>query len=86
MIRGPSYQKEVEMGVYPRPMDVNKGAMSVQEVTTPSVTLLEGLSPTKTGPGEWERKGGLKGRVGRMFGGKEARVAEGGRRSAVAAR
>lgn len=86
MIRGPSYQKEVEMGVYPRPMDVNKGAMSVQEVTTPSVTLLEGLSPTKKGPGEWERKGGLKGRVGRMFGGKEARVAEGGRRSAVAAR
>ena len=79
MIRGPSYQKEVEMGVYPRPMDVNKGVVRVQEVTTPNVTLVGGLSPTK---GD-ERKGGLKGRVGRIF---RAKGMEAGRREGVTAR
>lgn len=41
MIRGPSYQKEVETGIYPRAMKVNKAGIYIHEVTTPSVTLLE---------------------------------------------
>ena len=70
MIRGPSWQKEIEAAVYPRPMDVNKG--DAVEVTR-SGAGGEGLSPQRE-MGEWERKGGLKGRVGRIFGGREARV------------
>lgn len=121
MIRGPSYQKELEEAVYPRPMDVNKGGVvdvsksgmynNAQEVTTPSTTLLEGLSPlsprspkknkkmrhanttgamgtgfgvAETPAGEWERKGGLRGRVGRMFGGGNARVVDHTRRAVAA--
>ena len=57
LVRGPSYQKEVEAAVYPRPMDVNKGPAVVVEVGReqegglgtgmvevgdPSVTVIEG--------------------------------------------
>lgn len=70
MIRGPSWQKEIESAVYPRPMDVNKGPLEVRyengmyihDIVSPNGTLLEGM--------KGERKGGLKGRVGRMFGGR----------------
>lgn len=41
MIRGPSYQKEVETGVYPRAMEVNKGKVFVHEITSPTVTILD---------------------------------------------
>ena len=75
MIRGPSYQKEVETGIYPRPMEVNKDANIYANVlNTPGVTVLE--SPKKgkkmEDGGDWERKGGAKGRLGRMFGKKES--------------
>ncbi|KAF6225517.1 hypothetical protein HO133_009517 [Letharia lupina] len=75
MIRGPSYQKEVETGIYPRPMEVNRDAnMYANVLNTPGVTVLE--SPNKGKKmeegGEWERKGGAKGRLGRMFGRKES--------------
>ena len=75
MIRGPSYQKEVETGIYPRPMDVNRdGNMYANVLDAPGVTVLE--SPVKgkrtDEVGEWERKGGAKGRLGRMFGRKES--------------
>lgn len=77
MIRGPSWHKEIEAGVYPRPMDINKGpievryenGMFIHEVATPSATVLEASSPTKKRHGDG---GGLKGRVGRMFGGRDA--------------
>ncbi len=74
MIRGPSYQKEVETGIYPRPMEVNRDAnMYANVLNTPSVTVLE--SPKKGKKmeegGEWEKKGGAKGRLGRMFGKKD---------------
>ena len=75
MIRGPSYQKEVETGVYPRPMEVNRDAnMYANVLNTPGVTVLE--SPKKGKKmeegGEFERKAGAKGRLGRMFGRKES--------------
>ena len=79
MIRGPSYQKEVETGIYPRPMEVNRDANIYANVlNTPGVTVLE--SPKKgkkmEDGGDWERKGGAKGsakgRLGRMFGKKES--------------
>ena len=75
MIRGPSYQKEIEEGIYPRPMEVNRDANMYSNVlNTPSVTVLE--SPKKgkktEEAGEWERKGGAKGRLGRIFGRKES--------------
>ena len=75
IIRGPSYQKEVETGIYPRPMEVNRDANIYANVlNTPAVTLLE--SPKKgkrmEDGGDWERKGGAKGRLGRMFGRKES--------------
>ena len=75
MIRGPSYQKEVENGIYPRPMEVNRDANIYANVlNTPGVTVLE--SPKKgkkmEDGGDWEKKGGAKGRLGRMFGKKES--------------
>ena len=75
MIRGPSYQKEVETGVYPRPMEVNRDVnMYTNVLNTPAVTVLE--SPKKgkrmEEGGEFDRKGGAKGRLGRMFGRKES--------------
>lgn len=75
MIRGPSYQKEVETGIYPRPMEVNRDAnMYANVLNTPGVTVLE--SPKKGKKmeevGEWEKKGGAKGRLGRLFGRKES--------------
>lgn len=75
IIRGPSYQKEVEEGIYPRPMDVNRDANTYENVlNTPGVTVLEspkkGKRPDEAG--EWERKGGARGRLGRMFGRKES--------------
>ena len=75
MIRGPSYQKEVETGIYPRPMDVNRDMNTYANVlNTPGVTVLEspkkGRKPEEVG--EWEKKGGAKGRLGRMFGRKES--------------
>ena len=75
IIRGPSYQKEVETGIYPRPMDVNRDIDMYENVLNPpGVTVLE--SPKKGRKteevGEWERKGGAKGRFGRMFGRKES--------------
>ena len=75
MIRGPSYQKEVETGIYPRPMEVNRDAnMYANVLNPPGVTVLE--SPKKGKKmeerGEWERKNGAKGRLGRMFGRKES--------------
>lgn len=89
MIRGPSWHREIEAAVYPRPMEINKGpvevryenGMYIHDVATPSATMLEASSPTKKrhgDGGEWERKGGLKGRVGRIFGGKDARVVNNG--------
>ena len=75
MIRGPSYQKEVEAGIYPRPMDVNKDANAYGNVLNPpGVTVLESTKKGKKTEemGEWERKGGAKGRLGRMFGRKES--------------
>lgn len=75
IIRGPSYQKEVETGIYPRPMDVNRDVnLYANVLDAPGVTVLE--SPVKgkrfDEVGEWERKGGAKGRLGRMFGRKES--------------
>ena len=75
IIRGPSYQKEVETGIYPRPMEVNRDAnLYANVLNTPGVTVLE--SPKKGKKmefgGDWERKGGAKGRLGRMFGKKES--------------
>ena len=75
MIRGPSYQKEVETGIYPRPMEVNRDANTYANVlNTPGVTVLESPKKGKRTEegGEWERKGGTKGRLGRMFGKKES--------------
>ena len=75
MIRGPSYQKEVEMGVYPRPMDVSRDANTYENVLKPpGVTVLECPEKGKKMEviGEWERKGGAKGRLGRIFGRKES--------------
>lgn len=75
MIRGPSYQKEVETGIYPRPMDVNRDAnMYANVLNSPGVTVLESPKKAKRVEevGEWERKGGAKGRLGRMFGRKES--------------
>jgi len=77
MIRGPSYQKEVEKGVYPRAMEVNKGVpgMYIREITSPSVTVLdEGAMTTttdnkkkkKTKKGEKEKVKG-KGEKGMWF-------------------
>ena len=108
IIRGPSWQKELETAVYPRPMDVNDGGVyprlmevntvragtampNTHEVTSPTVTVLSGnnMSISSTTKGEWEKKGGfLKGRMGRIFGGREAKVipVESGRRRTVAAR
>lgn len=82
IIRGPSWHKEIEAGVYPRPMDTSKGpvevryenGMFVHDVTTPGAMWVEGASPTKKRSGD----GGLKGRVGRMFGGRETRGLDGG--------
>lgn len=75
IIRGPSYQKEVESGIYPRPMEVNSDAnMYANVLNTPGVTVLESpkrLKKMEEG-GEWERKSGAKGRLGRMFGRKES--------------
>ena len=75
MIRGPSYQKEVEEGVYPRPMDVNRDVNTYANVlNTPGVTVLESPKKGKKSDevGEWEKRGGAKGRLGRMFGRKES--------------
>lgn len=75
IIRGPSYQKEVETGIYPRPMEVNRDAnMYANVLNTPGVTVLESPKKGKKTEegGEWERKGGAKGRLGRMFGRKES--------------
>jgi len=88
MIRGPSWQREIEAAVYPRPMEVNKGpievryenGMYIHDVAMPSAMMLERLSPTENRGegGVWERKGGLKGRVGRIFGGRDARGVDNG--------
>lgn len=92
MIRGPSWHKEIEAAVYPRPMGVNKGpidvryenGMYVHDVVSPSGTFRtcpETPSPTKKRHGEddhAERKVGLKGRVGRIFGGRDARIVDNG--------
>ena len=75
IIRGPSYQKELEEAIYPRPMDVNGDVnMYANVLNTPGVTVLESPKKGKKGEevGEWERKGGAKGRLGRMFGRKES--------------
>ena len=75
MIRGPSYQKEIETGIFPRPMEVNRDAnMYANVLNTPGVTVLENSKRGKKTEevGEWERKGGAKGRLGRMFGRKES--------------
>lgn len=75
IIRGPSYQKEVDSGIYPRPMDVNRDVDMYENVlNTPGVTVLESPKKGKKAEevGEWERKGGAKGRLGRMFGRKES--------------
>ena len=75
MIRGPSYQKEIETGSFPRPMEVNRDAnMYANVLNTPGVTVLENSKKGKKMEevGEWERKGGAKGRLGRMFGRKES--------------
>jgi len=84
VIRGPSYHQELAQGVYPRPMDVNTGvpahgstpatinSSEVSKVATvgsnPNVMLEMPPRRTETG---WERKGGLKGRVGKLFGGSK---------------
>lgn len=75
MIRGPSYQKEVETGIYPRAMEVNRDNNMYDNIlNTPGVTVLE--SPKKGKKMDegvdWDRKGGAKGRLGRMFGRKES--------------
>ena len=73
MIRGPSYQKEVETAIYPRAMEVNRDANMYENVlNTPSVTVLESPKKGKRIDDDWERKGGAKGRLGRMFGRKES--------------
>lgn len=41
MIRGPSYQKEVETGIYPRAMEVNKTGTFIHEIASPVVTVLD---------------------------------------------
>lgn len=61
MIRGPSYHKEVEAGVYPRPMEVNKGTNAMHLARSGSVTKLpreERQPPAK----------GLKGMFGKRRG------------------
>ncbi|KAL6718691.1 hypothetical protein ACLMJK_002925 [Lecanora helva] len=90
MIRGPSWQKELETAVYPRPMDVNKGGAgepAVREVISPEVVMLDRDRVTSPRP-DMEKKGGLKGRVGRIFGGRDVKVVNEGRarRSMAAAR
>ena len=76
MIRGPSYQKEVEEAIYPRPMEVNRDSnLYANILNTPGVTVLEspkkGKKKTEEGR-DGERKGGAKGRLGRMFGKKDS--------------
>ena len=103
MVRGPSWHKEVEAGMYPRPMEVGHGSNFMNgdyynvklvdvglEARNGSGDSARGLgfgsnmvspmqSPTVGGGheehGNWERKGGLKGRVGRMFGSGSRAVA-----------
>ena len=63
MIRGPSYQKEVEAAVYPRPMEVNKGLrLGMREVGHSSVTKLQ-----RDG-GERNGNKGFKGMFGKRRG------------------
>ncbi|MCJ1450119.1 hypothetical protein MMC28_000448 [Mycoblastus sanguinarius] len=88
IIRGPSYHKEVQTGVYPRPMEVATGVIYKQAVeasvyprpmeVAPNPTCLNGMAassvailglPENMDAGQWEKKGGLKGKVGRIFGG-----------------
>ncbi|KAK3167579.1 hypothetical protein OEA41_010706 [Lepraria neglecta] len=51
MIRGPSYHREVEAGVYPRPMEVSKGTNAMHLAGNGSVTKLprEGRQPPTKG-------------------------------------
>ena len=75
MIRGPSYQKEVETGIYPRPMEVNRdNNVYANVLNTPGVTVLESTKKGKKTEegGDWEKKARGKGRLGRMFGRKES--------------
>ncbi|KAK4692111.1 hypothetical protein P7C71_g5027, partial [Lecanoromycetidae sp. Uapishka_2] len=64
MIRGPSYQKEVETGIYPRAMEVNKGEMFIHHITSPTVTVLDEVKDKKkklkrVDKGEKPEKNGL---------------------------
>ena len=62
MIRGPSYHKEVEAGVYPRPMEVNKGTNAMHLARSGSVTKLpreERQPPTKGFKGMFGKRKGV---------------------------
>lgn len=100
-VRGPSYHKEMEAGMYPRPMEVSHGP-NLMNGDYYNVKLVDVGPETRNGSGangrgfassseaaspmqspavggghdehgNWERKGGLKGRMGRMFGSSNSR-------------
>ncbi|KAL9635974.1 MAG: hypothetical protein Q9164_003126 [Protoblastenia rupestris] len=69
MIRGPSYTKELENGIYPRRMAVNDGARHVNLYDSQPDRNITALPERDAS--EWERRGGLKGRMGKVFGGRQ---------------
>ena len=104
VVRGPSYHKEMEAGMYPRPMEVGNGPNFMNgdyydvrlvdvgpearyggrtsargtggfgsEVVSPMQSPAMGRGSEEHG--NWERKGGFKGKMGRMFGSGSRAVA-----------
>ncbi|KAL9128535.1 MAG: hypothetical protein Q9217_002800 [Psora testacea] len=69
IIRGPSYKRELEVGVYPRRMEVNDGACHVNFYDSQQNQSITGDPDGDAG--EWERKCKLKERMGKMLCAKE---------------
>ena len=69
IIRGPSYKKELEVGIYPRRMEVNDGTCHVNLYEQQKKQNLSAMADKEAG--EWERRGGLKGRMGKMLSSKQ---------------
>ena len=65
IIRGPSYKRELEAGVFPRRMEVNDGVRHVKLYDNKQNRSLTALPHRDTG--DCERRGKLKGKMGKML-------------------
>ncbi|KAL9098136.1 MAG: hypothetical protein Q9163_006146 [Psora crenata] len=65
IIRGPSYKRELEAGVYPRRMAVNDGTCHVKLYDSQQHRIMTAVQQRDAG--DWEKRAKLKGRMGKIL-------------------